>query len=497
LISAINTAIADGKATDAEKLNVNAEFQAYGNTLALYQKSVVAANKSIQDEIKRLAAVDATDKSNAAKKAAQDYALAKANLAETTAKAHADGKVTAEEKRAIQDATDKANAAKVAAIDAASAYADEKDRFANQAINDASNDNKITGSEKQQLKTVWDEINAEYSLIIEQAAKYNVSDNAFKLAYYAVNDYMPIALYTTGVKYFNTYATWFYAKRYGGEYLKMGYINLSTTNDIDGAKLRSIKAKYSEERAKINKIITGIAKDLADNNTAEIKEVTVDIIKTKDSIKAVVESVSEISNTINTSGWLTKDNGVTIFSSAEFSNGTKLQSLFTVTANKIAMKSKHIEITGALTLDGIFNAGKIKAEYIEVDSLVAKKLLVDGTEFKLSATTEDNGLVIKDSASRKQLFISSGDVTADHYKGGFIDFMTYTSWGVLFRDRLRINAINGLHVVSGTEGMGNPLDTYYVHPNGMRLGIVGVHPSLTYGKGTVYEENGYLKIRTS
>ena len=61
---------------------------------------------------------------DAAQSAAESYALAKANLAETTAKAYADGVVSDEEARAIADATAKANAAKAAAEAAAKAYTD-------------------------------------------------------------------------------------------------------------------------------------------------------------------------------------------------------------------------------------------------------------------------------------------------------------------------------------------------------------------------------------
>ena len=68
-------------------------------------------------------AADATAKAAAAQAAAEAYALAKANLAETTAKAYADGIVTEEEARAIADATAKANAAQAAAISAAAADA--------------------------------------------------------------------------------------------------------------------------------------------------------------------------------------------------------------------------------------------------------------------------------------------------------------------------------------------------------------------------------------
>ena len=66
------------------------------------------------------AAQDATEKAEAAQQAAEEYSLAKANLAEVSSKAYADGIVTEEEQRAIADATDKADAARNLAIKAAS-----------------------------------------------------------------------------------------------------------------------------------------------------------------------------------------------------------------------------------------------------------------------------------------------------------------------------------------------------------------------------------------
>jgi hypothetical protein len=76
------------------------------------------------------AAADATTKAGAAQAAAIAAAAvaaqAKADLAETTAKAYADGKVSAEESRAIADATNKANAAQAAAVAAAAADATAK-----------------------------------------------------------------------------------------------------------------------------------------------------------------------------------------------------------------------------------------------------------------------------------------------------------------------------------------------------------------------------------
>lgn len=61
-------------------------------------------------------AADAQSKADASRTAAQIYATEQINLANVTTRAYADGKVTAEEQRAIADATAKANAARDAAI---------------------------------------------------------------------------------------------------------------------------------------------------------------------------------------------------------------------------------------------------------------------------------------------------------------------------------------------------------------------------------------------
>ncbi|WP_417345692.1 phage tail protein [Ferrimonas sp.] len=73
----------------------------------------------------------AQGRADAAKLAAEQYALAQANLAETKAKAHTDNQVNAEEARAIADAQAKAEAARQAAITAAAADAQAKANAAN------------------------------------------------------------------------------------------------------------------------------------------------------------------------------------------------------------------------------------------------------------------------------------------------------------------------------------------------------------------------------
>lgn len=52
LINSVNSAIADGKTTVAEKNDVDSKFTAYKNALADYKSKVEAANKAIQDTLK-------------------------------------------------------------------------------------------------------------------------------------------------------------------------------------------------------------------------------------------------------------------------------------------------------------------------------------------------------------------------------------------------------------------------------------------------------------
>ena len=91
LISSINTAIADGKATATEKADVDAKFSAYNNALSAYQTRVGEADKAIQDTIKKVAD-DAQTSANTAQSAA-NAAQSAANQAQADANA-ANSKLT-------------------------------------------------------------------------------------------------------------------------------------------------------------------------------------------------------------------------------------------------------------------------------------------------------------------------------------------------------------------------------------------------------------------
>ena len=81
LLSSINTAIVDGKATEAEKKDVDAKFTAFNTAMSSFNTAVEAANKAIQDTLKGY--------SDTAMKKAQD-ALSEAENASNAAN-HAQG----------------------------------------------------------------------------------------------------------------------------------------------------------------------------------------------------------------------------------------------------------------------------------------------------------------------------------------------------------------------------------------------------------------------
>lgn len=146
LISSINTAIADGKATATEKADVDAKFSAYNNALSAYQTRVGEADKAIQDTIKKVA----------------DDAQASANTAQSAADA-------------AQSAANQAQA------DANQAQADAN--AANSKLATWASDNYISPQEKTGLKQQKSDIQAECNDIVANANRYNISSTSYSAAY--------------------------------------------------------------------------------------------------------------------------------------------------------------------------------------------------------------------------------------------------------------------------------------------------------------------------
>lgn len=141
LLNAISTAIADGKATQAESQAVDTAFTAYNSAVNSYQTALEQANEAIQAKIKSYA--DAAQKN--ATKALQDAAEAKA----------------------------KADAA----------AADAKD--ANDRLNSWASDSVISPTEKQAIKNEQAQVRAEKNEIVADAGKYSIATTTYVNAFNA------------------------------------------------------------------------------------------------------------------------------------------------------------------------------------------------------------------------------------------------------------------------------------------------------------------------
>lgn len=72
--------------------------------------------------------------------------------------------------------------------------------------------------------------------------------------------------------------------------------------------------------------------------------------QTNEKIEAVAKRTSNLES--KSAGWLTTADGVDIWAAAEFENGVKALSLFNVSADKISLKSQHIQLEGVITANG-------------------------------------------------------------------------------------------------------------------------------------------------
>jgi phage minor structural protein len=116
LVSYIDTAISNGKATEAEYNATISRFGTYEAKLATLSFRLEEANDYISSVKATVAETNAKShaetKAQAAQEAAEKYALAQANAERVKAEAYADGKVTDEEKARIADVNAKLKAAK-------------------------------------------------------------------------------------------------------------------------------------------------------------------------------------------------------------------------------------------------------------------------------------------------------------------------------------------------------------------------------------------------
>lgn len=200
LVNSVNTAIADGKATAAEKEDVDAKYAAFNTACAEFSKACEAANQSIQDKLKgyadnaQMAADEANQAASNAQEDANEARQSVESLNDYVDGAFKDGIITEAEAKAIATYLNTVNNAKKG-MDAtysalyANAYLTgtyksllyvAKNSFdtavtnLTNAVNSAIADGKTTESEKNTVDTRFASFNDAYaslSTAIENANK--------------------------------------------------------------------------------------------------------------------------------------------------------------------------------------------------------------------------------------------------------------------------------------------------------------------------------------
>lgn len=200
LISAINTAITDGKATPQEKINVDSKYSLYNSAYSDFNKAIEDANESIQnvlksysDEAERQAFEASTAAANA-QSAANNAQNAVGNLNDYVDGAFSDGIIEKSEAQAIEKYINTVNQTKkeveatynalyvnpylsgtpkTALLNAKVSFFGDVDALI-QSINTAISDGRTTSSEKSDVDSKYSSFNSSYaslSTAIENANK--------------------------------------------------------------------------------------------------------------------------------------------------------------------------------------------------------------------------------------------------------------------------------------------------------------------------------------
>lgn len=193
LITSIETAITDGKATEEESLDVDAKYDAFNTALSAFYSAVEVANESIQTVLKGY--------SDDALKKAEEVEQSVTDLNTYVDGAFADGIITEAEAKAIETYINTVNNAKESVLaeynglyassylggDAKTGLASAKTTLITaidaliSSINTAISDGKTTAAEKADVDTKFD--------------AYNSAMSAFKTAVEVAHDYINTAIY--------------------------------------------------------------------------------------------------------------------------------------------------------------------------------------------------------------------------------------------------------------------------------------------------------------
>ena len=211
LLSSINTAIADGKTTAAEKADVDSKFSAFNSAVASFKTAVENANKAIQSKLDTISAGYANTASQAAA------------------------------------------AAQSTANDAAAAAS-----TANSNIADITNDNKFTPDEKSAVRREWEIIAAEKSANDSQADAFGVSKTTYGTKFQTLANYL-----NNGTTWSSGIPSW------------ISDALMAITTNIDGPTFRLRFKEYYDARTALLNAIATKAKQLADTAQSTVDNIQI------------------------------------------------------------------------------------------------------------------------------------------------------------------------------------------------------------------------------
>lgn len=176
-------------------------------------------------------------------------------------------------------------------------------------------------------------------------------------------------------------------------------------------------------------------------------------------------------------------------------NGNPNTILAAINADESGVKIEgdKVQITGTLLAQIIMTQGLNVNENFVVDrdgkTAINGGFKLDSSDFYLIINNSEGGLVIKDKAGKIHLRLGFGNITPDQYKGGFVEFLTYDNEGS-FVGRTHVS---GRGIYESKKQSGYPEKTdYHISVGSMKLNL---SPYNTGDKGSVYVENGFLKVR--
>ena len=376
LIASINTAISDGKATSAEKQNVDNKFVAFNTALASFNTAVEAANKAIQDELKSysdecFAELDVLNTQiTDIEKSIDETNDVITDLGDYVDGAFADGIISEAEAQAIEKYLNTVNNTK------ASVEATYNKLYAN---------NYLTGAAKTDL------LNAKVTL-------FGAINNLIASINTAISD---------------------------------GKATSAEKQNVDNkfVAFNTALASFNTAVEAANKAIQDELKSYSDECFAEL-----DVLNTQ--ITAQVTRIDSLTNRIDTAGWITTADGNKLYASKSLENGDTLISYINQAAGSTTIHSNKINLEGAVSFSSLTNSlqGTIN-EKVNSSSLgslayknqVAEDLLSADLSSLINGKVDSSdigALAYKDAVEAAQLgstIIVGGYLNTDYIKVNRID----------------------------------------------------------------------------